>query len=107
MRQQRRKGHFFQFFLSTGLKGRIQNSKYLHINQDIKEIIMSTFFAAVFAVIVTLIAIGKFIWAIVVAYRGLTWFWTNFDDLPHIWKRNWRFQRRFILRRIWKRVRAG
>ena len=34
---------------------------------------MSTFIAAVFTVILTLIAIGKFIWAVVVAYRGLTW----------------------------------
>jgi hypothetical protein len=47
---------------------------------------MSTFLAAVFAVIFTLIGIGHFIWTIVVAYRGLTWFLTNFDDLPHIWK---------------------
>ncbi|MFD3241856.1 hypothetical protein ACE2AK_22215 [Rahnella perminowiae] len=68
---------------------------------------MSTFFAAVFAVIVTLIAIGKFIWTIVVAYRGLKWLLSNFDDLPHIWKRNWRFQRRFILRHIGKRIRNG
>ncbi len=65
---------------------------------------MSTFITAVFAVIFTLIAIGQFIWAVVIAYRGLTWLLTNFDDLPHIWKRNWRFQRRFILRRIWKRI---
>lgn len=65
---------------------------------------MSTLITAVFAVIYTLIAIGQFIWAIVVAYRGLTWFLTNYDDLLHIWKRNWRFQRRFILRRIWKRI---
>lgn len=65
---------------------------------------MSTFVTAVFAVIYTLIAIGQVIWAIVVAYRGLTWLLTNFDDLAHIWKRNWRFQRRFILRRIWKRI---
>ncbi|HGL4102660.1 hypothetical protein [Klebsiella michiganensis] len=57
---------------------------------------MSTFLAAVFAVIFTLIAIGQFIWAIVVAYRGLTWFLTSFDDLPHIWKRNWRYYRRFM-----------
>ncbi|MDQ1228501.1 O-antigen/teichoic acid export membrane protein [Pantoea ananatis] len=65
---------------------------------------MSTLITAVVAVIYTLIAIGHFIWAIVVAYRGLTWLLTNFDDLIHIWKRNWRFHRRFILRRIWKRI---
>lgn len=68
---------------------------------------MSIVVTAVFTVIFTLIAIGRFIWAIVAAYRGLTWFLTNFDDLLHIWKRNWRFQRRFILRRIWKRVGTG
>lgn len=33
---------------------------------------MSTFVTAVFAVIFTLIAIGQFIWAILVSYRGLT-----------------------------------
>ncbi len=43
---------------------------------------MSTFIAAVFTVILTLIAIGKFIWAVVVAYRSLTWFLTHFDELP-------------------------
>ncbi|HGG2881629.1 MAG: hypothetical protein RSD49_14380 [Hafnia sp.] len=64
---------------------------------------MSTFITAVFAVIFTLIAIGQFIWTIVVTYRGLTWFLTNFDDLPHIWKRNWRFYRRFVFRRIRQR----
>ena len=57
---------------------------------------MSTFVTAVFAVIFTLIAIGQFIWSIVAAYRGLTWFLTNFDDLLYIWTRNWRFQRRFL-----------
>jgi hypothetical protein len=94
--QQLAKGNFFQLFSLTGLKGRPANSKYLHINQDIKENIMSTFLAAVFAVIFTLIAIGQFIWTIVAAYRGLTWFLTNFDDLPHTWKRNWRYYRRFM-----------
>ncbi len=95
---------FSVIFSLTGLKGRPANSKYLHINQDIKENIMSTFLAAVFAVIFTLIGIGHFIWTIVVAYRGLTWFLTNFDDRPYIWKRNGRYYRRFILRRIWKRI---
>jgi len=41
-----------------------------------------------FAAVLTLIACGHYIWTIVVAYRGLTWFLTNFDDLLHIWKRN-------------------
>lgn len=68
---------------------------------------MSAFLAAVFAVIFTLLASGKFIWTIVVAYRGLTWFLTNFDDLPHIWKRNWRFQRRFIFPEMKRRIRRG
>ncbi len=35
---------------------------------------MSTFITAVFAVIYSLIAIGQFIWAKVVAYRGLLWY---------------------------------
>jgi hypothetical protein len=100
----KRQGNFFKFFSLTGLKGRMTDNKYLQINTDIKENNMSIFITAVLAVIYTLIAIGQFIWAIVVAYRGLTWFLTNFDDLLHIWKRNWRFQRRFIIRRIWKRI---
>lgn len=66
---------------------------------------MSTFFAAVFAVISILIATGSYIWSIVVAYRGMTWFLTNFDDLPHIWKRNWRYNRRFMLPEIACRIR--
>lgn len=74
IQQQRGKGVFFQFFTLTGLKGRMPDSKYLQINTDIKENNMSTFITAVFAVIYTLIAIGQFIWAIVVAYRGLVWF---------------------------------
>nr|QDY98043.1 Hypothetical protein [Leclercia adecarboxylata]QLG00853.1 hypothetical protein [Leclercia adecarboxylata] len=62
---------------------------------------MSTFITAVF----TLIAIGHFIWATVVAYRGLTWILTNFDDIPHIWKRNWRYYRRFIFPEMKCRIR--
>lgn len=66
---------------------------------------MSTFVTAVFTVIYTLIAIGHFIWAIVAAYRGLTWILTNFDDIPHIWKRNWRYYRRFIFPEMKCRIR--
>ncbi|HIG2119488.1 hypothetical protein ACYA5H_25205, partial [Klebsiella pneumoniae] len=65
---------------------------------------MSTFIAAVFTVILTLIAIGKFIWAVVVAYRSLTWFLTHFDELPYIWTCSWRYYRRYIFRRIYRRV---
>ena len=65
---------------------------------------MSTFIAAVFTVILTLIAIGQFIWAVVRAYRGLTWFFTHFDELPYIWTRNCRYYRRYIFRRIYRRV---
>ncbi|HDG1683124.1 hypothetical protein ACMWHH_27225 [Klebsiella pneumoniae] len=65
---------------------------------------MSTFIAAVITVILTLIAIGQFIWAVVRAYRGLTWFLTHFDELPYIWTRNWRYHRRYIFRRIYRRV---
>ncbi|HHB8959749.1 hypothetical protein [Klebsiella pneumoniae] len=65
---------------------------------------MSTFIAAVFTVILTLIAIGKFVWAVVVAYRSLTWFLTHFDELPYIWTCSWRYYRRYIFRRIYRRV---
>ncbi|TKK12386.1 hypothetical protein PagCFBP13532_20415 [Pantoea agglomerans] len=38
------------------------------------------------------------------ACKGWTLFWTNYDRLPHIYRSQWRYQRRFILRRIWKRI---
>ncbi|PIF06764.1 hypothetical protein SAMN06273570_5260 [Candidatus Pantoea floridensis] len=58
-----------------------------------------------FAVVFTLIAIGHFIWSMVVAYRGLTWLFKNVDRLPHIWKRNWRYYRRFIFPEMNCRIR--
>ncbi|MEK8335977.1 hypothetical protein P2N38_22200 [Escherichia coli] len=33
-----------------------------------------------------------------------TWFFKNYDDLPHIYRSRWRYQRRFILKRLWKRL---
>ncbi|KAA1322919.1 hypothetical protein F1E19_25990 [Escherichia coli] len=41
------------------------------------------------------------------AYKGWTLFWKNYDRLPHIYRSQWRYQRRFILKRIWKRIRTG
>ena len=38
------------------------------------------------------------------AYIGWTWFFKNYDDLPHIYRSRWRYQRRFILKRLWKRL---
>jgi hypothetical protein len=38
------------------------------------------------------------------AYKGWTWFFKNYDDLPHIYRSRWRYQRRFILKRLWKRL---
>lgn len=39
------------------------------------------------------------------AYKGWTLFWKNYDRLPHIYRSCCRYQRRFILKRIRKRVR--
>lgn len=50
---------------------------------------------------------GCFILFVVNGYKGWTKFWKNYDRLPHIYRSQWRYQRRFILKRIWKRVRTG
>ena len=50
---------------------------------------------------------GCFILLVVKGYQGWTLFWKNYDRLPHIIRSSCRYQRRFILRRIWKRVRTG
>ncbi|WP_374190921.1 MULTISPECIES: hypothetical protein [Pectobacterium] len=47
---------------------------------------------------------GGFILLVVKGYQGWTWFFKNYDDLPHIYRSRWRYQRRFIFRRIWKRI---
>lgn len=47
---------------------------------------------------------GSFILFVREAYKGWTWFFKNYDDLPHIIRSRWRYQRRFILRRIRKRL---
>lgn len=50
---------------------------------------------------------GCFILLVVKGYQGWTLFWKNYDRLPHIIRSRCRYQRRFTLRRIWKRVRTG
>ncbi|MEL5667092.1 hypothetical protein [Serratia ureilytica] len=59
------------------------------------------------AVAYGLLKTGSLIALLVGAYTGWTLFWKNYDSLPHIYRSRWRYQRRFILRRIWKRVRTG
>ncbi|HGM6978570.1 TPA: hypothetical protein ACKQDJ_004725 [Serratia marcescens] len=59
------------------------------------------------AVAYGLLKTGSLIALLVGAYTGWTLFWKNYDRLPHIYRSRWRYQRRFILRRIWKRVRTG
>lgn len=56
------------------------------------------------AVIYGLLKAGSLIALLIGAYKGWTWFWKNYDDLPHIYRSRWRYQRRFILRRIWRRI---
>ncbi|TCZ55743.1 hypothetical protein E0D83_26420 [Klebsiella grimontii] len=50
---------------------------------------------------------GSIIKLVVEGYQGWTLFWKHYDRLPHIYRSQWRYQRRFILKRIWKRVRTG
>ncbi|WP_370597798.1 hypothetical protein [Morganella morganii] len=47
---------------------------------------------------------GCIILLVVKGYKGWTLFWKNYDRLPHIYRSHWRYQRRFILRRIRKRI---
>ncbi|MGY6031970.1 hypothetical protein [Phytobacter sp. AG2a] len=47
---------------------------------------------------------GCFILSVVTGYKGWTLFCKNYDRLPHIYRSQWRYQRRFILKRIWKRL---
>ncbi|HAM5159732.1 TPA: hypothetical protein ACNTQ3_004698 [Escherichia coli] len=65
---------------------------------------MTVFLMAVFY---DLLKTGSLIALLVDAYKGWTLFWKNYDRLPHIYRSQWRYQRRFILKRIWKRIRTG
>ncbi|MCP5922202.1 hypothetical protein NL350_28055, partial [Klebsiella pneumoniae] len=56
------------------------------------------------AVVYGLLKTGSLIALFVGAYKGWTLFWKNYDRLPHIYRSQWRYQRRFILRRIRKRI---
>ena len=56
------------------------------------------------AVVYGLLKTGSLIALFVGAYKGWTLFWKNYDPLPHIYRSQWRYQRRFILRRIRKRI---
>ncbi|HDT4319720.1 TPA: hypothetical protein QHN47_004786 [Klebsiella aerogenes] len=47
---------------------------------------------------------GGFILLKVKGYQGWTLFWKNDNRLPHIYRSRCRYQRRFILRRIRKRL---
>ncbi|HCR9023976.1 TPA: hypothetical protein OPJ85_004588 [Escherichia coli] len=65
---------------------------------------MTVFLMAVFY---GLLKTGSLIALLVDAYKGWTLFWKNYDRLPHTYRSQWRYQRRFILKRIWKRIRTG
>ncbi len=69
-----------------------------------KEHRMTVFLMAVFF---GLLKTGSLIALLVGAYKGWTLFWKNYDRLPHIYRSQWRYQRRFILKRIWKRIGTG
>lgn len=56
---------------------------------------MTVFLMAVFF---GLLKTGSLIALLVGAYKGWTLFWKNYDRLPHIYRSQWRYQRRFILK---------
>lgn len=58
----------------------------------------------IFALIVGILKAGWLMLYLYSAYQGWSLFWKNYDRLPHIYRSQWRYQRRFILRRIWKRI---
>ncbi|EIW9272770.1 hypothetical protein ACSTCB_24300 [Klebsiella pneumoniae] len=66
-----------------------------------------TVFLILTAIAYGILKTGCFILLVVKGYQGWTLFWKNYDRLPHIYRSQWRYQRRFILRRIWKRVSTG
>ncbi|ELZ3956663.1 hypothetical protein UM677_001786 [Cronobacter sakazakii] len=47
---------------------------------------------------------GSFILLVVNGYLGWIWFFRNYDRLPRLYRLHWRYQRRFILSRILKRL---
>ncbi|EFU6042218.1 hypothetical protein IIL84_004779 [Escherichia coli] len=47
---------------------------------------------------------GSFILFFREGYKGWTWFWKNYDRLPHLYRSHWRYQKRFIFKRIWRRL---
>lgn len=47
---------------------------------------------------------GCFILLVVNGYLGWTWFSRNYDRLLRLYRLHWRYQRRFILSRIRKRL---
>lgn len=63
-----------------------------------------TVFLILTAIAYGIFSTGGYILLVVKGYQGWTLFWKNYDDLPHIYRSRWRYQRRFILRRIWKRL---
>lgn len=63
-----------------------------------------TVFLILTAIAYGIVSTGGYILLVDKVYQGWTLFWKNYDDLPHIYRSRWRYQRRFILRRIWKRL---
>ncbi|GKV75845.1 hypothetical protein PEC106568_10190 [Pectobacterium carotovorum subsp. carotovorum] len=59
-----------------------------------------TVFLILMAVVYGLLKTCFLIALLVGAYKGWTWFWKNYDDLPHIYRSRWRYQRRFIFKCI-------
>ncbi|EGT5683883.1 hypothetical protein AGJ31_21115 [Cronobacter turicensis] len=63
-----------------------------------------TVFLILIAIVYGIFKTGCFILLVVKGYQGWTVFWKNYDRLPHIIRSRYRYQRRFMFRRIWKRV---
>jgi hypothetical protein len=94
-----RKEKLFSVFLQTGLKGRIR-----FLNTVLHKEHRMTVFLILTAIAYGIVSTGGYILLVDKGYQGWTLFWKNYDDLPHIYRSRWRYQRRFILRRIWKRL---
>jgi len=88
---------FFSIFYRAALKAA---SDFL--NTVLHKEHRMTVFLILTAIAYGIVSTGGYILLVVKGYQGWTLFWKNYDDLPHIYRSRWRYQRRFILRRIWK-----
>lgn len=96
------RGTFFSFFHQSALKAA---SHFL--NTVLHKEHCMTVFLILTTITYGIFNTGGFILLVVKRYQSWTLFWKNYDHFPHIIRSRYQYQRRFILRRIWKRLKTG